>query len=46
MNSSLLNNQEAGLASIPFTSQSKTQGSTTGATFRDVCMQVGMQVGR
>ena len=40
MTSNLLNNQVTGLAALPFTSQSKTQGSPSGATLRDLTQYV------
>ena len=40
MTSNLLNNQVTGLAALPFTSQSKTQGSPSGASFRDLTQYV------
>ena len=40
MYSTLLNNQATGLATLPFTSESTTQGSPTGATFRDMLKYV------
>ena len=44
MASNLLNNQVTGLAALPFTSSSKTQGSPTGATFRDIYLSTYLPI--
>ena len=44
MASNLLINQVAGLAALPFTSSSKTQGSPTGATFRDIYLSIYLSI--
>jgi len=42
MNSNHLNDQATGLATLPFASFSKTQGSPTGATFGDIQLNTKM----